>query len=158
MNRILAICFSTILLAVSSVPALAAAPVELSSDIFIEKQKKMPDGSFSTVLEMPKLILPGDQLVFVVRYRNASGKPATNFSVTNPIPAAISFSGTSDGSEIVSVDGGKSWGKLSQLRVKQADGNSRIALASDVTHLKWHMNQMLAAGDAGKLIFRGVVK
>ena len=94
MNRIITLCFSAILLAVSSVPALAAAPVELSSDIFIEKQKKMPDGSFSTVLEMPKLILPGDQLVFVVRYRNASGKPATNFSVTNPIPAAISFSGT----------------------------------------------------------------
>ena len=158
MNSILKYCISAILLAASSVPAMAAAPVELSSDIFVEKQKKMPDGSFSTVLEMPKLILPGDQLVFVVRYRNASAKPATNFSVTNPIPNAISFSGTSDGAEIVSIDGGKSWGKLSQLRIKQADGTSRAALMTDVTHIKWHMNQTLAAGDAGKLIFRGVVK
>jgi uncharacterized repeat protein (TIGR01451 family) len=158
MNSLAKLCFSLILLAAGSVPAMAAAPVELSSDIFIEKQKKMPDGSFSTVLEMPKVILPGDQLVFVVRYRNASAKPATNFSVTNPIPAAIAFSGTSDGTEIVSIDGGKSWGKLSQLRVKQADGNVRAALMSDVTHIKWNMNQTLAAGDAGKLIFRGVVK
>ena len=76
-------------------------------------------------LAKPNLILPGDQLVFVVRYRNAGNKPATNFSVTNPIPAAIAFSGTSDGAEIVSIDGGKSWGKLSQLRVTNADGSSR---------------------------------
>lgn len=158
MNNTLKLCFSAILLAATSVPALAAAPVELSSDIFVEKQQKRPDGSFSTVLEMPKLILPGDQLVFVVRYRNAGAKPATNFSVTNPIPAAIAFSGTSDGAEVVSIDGGKNWGKLSQLRMTNADGSSRAALMSDVTHLKWHMNQMLAAGDAGKLIFRGVVK
>lgn len=147
-----------ILLAASSVPAMAAAPVELSSDIFVEKQEKRPDGSFSTVLAKPNLILPGDQLVFVVRYRNASNKPAANFSVTNPIPAAITFSGTSDGAEIVSIDGGKSWGKLSQLRVNNADGTSRNALMTDVTHLKWQMKQTLAAGDAGKLIFRGVVK
>ena len=147
-----------ILLAASSVPAMAAAPVELSSDIFVEKQQKRLDGSFSTILAKPELILPGDQLVFVVRYRNAGSKAATNFSVTNPIPAAIAFSGTSDGAELVSIDGGKSWGKLSQLHVINADGSSRTAMMTDVTHLKWQMNQMLAAGDAGKLIFRGVVK
>ena len=158
MNAFLKLCFSMVLLAASSVPAMAAAPVELSSDVFVEKQQKRPDGSFSTVLAKPNLILPGDQLVFVVRYRNAGSKPATNFSVTNPIPAAIAFSGTSDGAEVVSTDGGKSWGKLSQLRVTNADGTSRAALMTDVTHLKWQMNQMLAAGDAGKLIFRGVVK
>ncbi len=139
-------------------PAIAASPVELSSDIFVETQQKRADGSFATTLEAPKMILPGDQLVFVVRYRNTGVKPATNFTVTNPIPAAIAFSGTSDGAESVSVDGGKSWGKLSQLRVAGANGETRPALMSDVTHIKWQMNQVLAAGEAGKLIFRGVVK
>jgi uncharacterized repeat protein (TIGR01451 family) len=158
MNSMIKLCLSMILLAASSVPAMAAAPVELTSDVFVEKQQKRPDGSFATVLAKPNLILPGDQLVFVVRYRNAGSKPATNFSVTNPIPDAIAFSGTSDGAELVSIDGGKSWGKLSRLRVDNADGTSRTALMTDVTHLKWQMNQMLAAGDAGKLIFRGVVK
>jgi uncharacterized repeat protein (TIGR01451 family) len=158
MNSMIKLCLSMILLTASSVPAMAAAPVELTSDVFVEKQQKRPDGSFATVLAKPNLILPGDQLVFVVRYRNAGSKPATNFSVTNPIPDAIAFSGTSDGAELVSIDGGKSWGKLSRLRVDNADGTSRTALMTDVTHLKWQMNQMLAAGDAGKLIFRGVVK
>lgn len=142
----------------AAMPAMAASPVELTSDIFVETQQKRPDGSFATTLEAPKMIVPGDSLVFVVRYRNKGAKPATNFTVTNPIPAAIAFSGTSDGSEVVSIDGGKSWGKLSQLRVTMANGESRAALMTDVTHIKWHMNQMLAAGEAGKLIFRGVVK
>lgn len=158
MNKITKLCFSMVLLAASSVPAIAAAPVELSSDVFVEKQQKQADGSFSTVLAKPNLILPGDQLVFVVRYRNAGNKPATNFSVTNPIPAAIAFSGTADGAEVVSIDSGKNWGKLSQLRVSNTDGTSRTALMTDVTHLKWQMNQLLAAGEAGKIIFRGVVK
>lgn len=158
MKHSIKLCFTAIIMAASSVPAMAAAPVELSSDIFVEKQQKRQDGSFATILEAPKLILPGDQLVFVVRYHNAGSKPAAKFSVTNPIPAAIAFSGTSDGAEIVSIDGGKNWGKLSQLRVNNSDGTSRSALMTDVTHLKWQMNQMLAVGDTGKLIFRGVVK
>jgi hypothetical protein len=71
MNSMIKLCLSMILLAASSVPAMAAAPVELTSDVFVEKQQKRPDGSFATVLAKPNLILPGDQLVFVVRYRNA---------------------------------------------------------------------------------------
>jgi uncharacterized repeat protein (TIGR01451 family) len=158
MNNIIKLCFSMFLLAASSVPAMAAAPVELSSKIFIEKQVKRADGTFATTLVAPKLITPGDQLVFVVGYRNTSTQPATNFTVTNPIPTAIAFSGTSDGNELVSVDGGKSWGKLAQLRVKNLDGTARPALMTDVTHLKWNMNQPLASGESGKLIFRGTVR
>jgi uncharacterized repeat protein (TIGR01451 family) len=158
MNNIIKFCFSMILLAASSVPAIAAAPVELSSDIFVEKQTKRADGTFATTLIAPKIIVPGDQLVFVVRYRNAGEQPARNFTVTNPIPATITFNGTSDGNELVSIDGAKSWGKLSQLRVKTADGASRPALMTDVTHIKWSVNQTIASGQSGKLIFRGTVK
>lgn len=138
-------------------PAIAA-PLELSSDVFVEREQKRPDGSTATVLEQPKLVVPGDQLVFVVRYRNVGTQPASKFSVTNPIPKAVAFSGSADGQEIVSVDGGKSWGPIAQQKIVKADGTTRPALPSDVTHIKWNMNQTLAAGSAGKLVFRGVVK
>jgi hypothetical protein len=39
-----------------------------------------------------------------------------------------------------------------------ASGSFRTALPSDVTHIKWNLNQTLAAGSAGKLVFRGVVR
>jgi hypothetical protein len=138
--------------------AMATTPVQLSSEIFVEKQQKRADGTYSTTLAPPETIVPGDQLVFVVRYKYVGAQPATGFTVTNPLPKAVAFSGTSDGAEIVSIDGGKSWGKLAQLRVKQGDGEFRPALMTDVTHLKWNMNQNLTAGAEGKLIFRGVVR
>jgi uncharacterized repeat protein (TIGR01451 family) len=142
---------------IAAIPAFAA-PLELASDVFVERAQRRADGTVTTVLEEPKLVVPGDQLVFVVRYKNVGAQPASKFSVTNPIPRAVAFSGTADGTETVSIDGGKSWGFLSQLKVAKADGTARPALPGDVTHIKWNLNQTLAAGSAGKLVFRGVVR
>jgi uncharacterized repeat protein (TIGR01451 family) len=145
-------------LAMIGVSAHAATPLQLSSDVFVEKQVVRADGSRKVVLEKPNLVLPGDKLVFVVKYRNTGTATASNFVVTNPLPAAVAFNGTSDGLEIVSIDGGKNWGDLALLRVKQSDGTVRPAQHSDVTHIKWNLNQRLTAGAEGKLIFRGIVK
>lgn len=149
--------FTILAATLAAMPALAG-PLELASDVYVERAQKRPDGSMATILETPKLVVPGDQLVFVVRYRNTGSVPASNLSVTNPIPSAVAFSQTADGTEMVSIDGGKSWGFLSQLKMPMSNGALRAALPSDVTHLKWNLNQTLAAGSAGKLVFRGVVR
>jgi uncharacterized repeat protein (TIGR01451 family) len=142
----------------AGVAAQAATPLQLQSDVFVEKQVVRADGSKTVVLEKPNMVTPGDNLVFVVRYKNVGGATASNFVVTNPLPAAVAFNGTSDGLEVVSIDGGKSWGILGTLRVAKADGTARPATQADVTHIKWNLNQPLTAGAEGKLIFRGIVK
>jgi uncharacterized repeat protein (TIGR01451 family) len=138
--------------------ALAATPLQISSDVFVDRQIERVDGSKIVVLEKPNMVTPGDSLVFVVKYKNVGGVTASNFVVTNPLPSAVQFNGTSDGLEVVSIDGGKTWGFLNNLRVSMADGTSRSAQRNDVTHIKWNLNQPLTAGAEGKLIFRGVVK
>jgi uncharacterized repeat protein (TIGR01451 family) len=140
------------------VPVFAATPLQLSSDVFVERQIQRADGTKTIVLEKPNMVTPGDNLVFVVKYKNAGSSTASNFVVTNPLPSAVMFNGTSDGLEVVSTDGGRSWGFLKNLRVAKADGTTRAAQRSDVTHIKWNLNQPLTAGAEGKLIFRGVVK
>lgn len=142
----------------ASVPVQAANTLQLDSDIFVEREKANADGSQTKVLEEPKKVVPGDRLVFVVRFKNMGASAASNFVVTNPLPAAVQFEATSDGQESVSVDGGKSWGRLAQLRVPAVDGGMRPAAAADVTHLQWTLNQRLTAGAEGKLIFRGIVR
>lgn len=138
--------------------AMAANNVTLSSDVFVERKVEKPNGMTAVMLEAPETVIPGDNLVFVVKYKNVGSMPATDFSVTNPLPKAVAFNGTSDGTEIVSIDGGKNWGALSTLTYTRENGEVRPALMSDVTHIKWKFNRSLSVGSEGKLVFRGTVR
>ena len=140
--------------------ALAAQDVSLSSEIFVERQEQDAAGSAKTVLEPVEKarVVPGDSLVFVLSYKNASAEPATDFVVTNPLPAAVTYTGHEGQAPEVSIDGGKSWGQLADLKVAEADGTERAAEARDVTHVRWAFANAIPAGQAGKLSFRGVVK
>nr|WP_315459340.1 hypothetical protein [uncultured Sphingorhabdus sp.] len=156
--RSLLILLGIMALSGASMPVHAANALQLDSDIFVERETINADGSRTKLLEEPKKVVPGDRLVFVVKFKNTSASTASNFTVTNPLPAAVQFESTSDGQENVSVDGGKSWGRLAQLRVAEAGGALRPAAAADVTHLQWNLSDPLTAGAEGKLIFRGVVR
>ena len=137
--------------------ALAANNVALSSAVFLEKTIADNSGHSRIVLEEPKAVTPGDQLVFILNYRNAGSAPAKDFIVTNPLPSAVAYQGSGDGAQ-VSIDGGRSWGTLPALKVREADGRWRNARPEDVTHVRWALKQTVAAGAQGKLSFRGIVR
>ncbi len=137
--------------------ALAANNVTLSSAVFLEKTIAGSDGHSRIVLEEPKAVTPGDQLVFILNYRNAGNAPASNFIVTNPLPAAVAYLGSGDSAQ-VSIDGGRNWGVLPALKVRETDGRWRSARPEDVTHVRWALKQSIAAGAQGKLSFRGIVR
>lgn len=138
--------------------ALAHSQVALDSDVFVEKQITDASGRTRLVLEQPKAVVPGDKLVFVLNYQNKSMGPATNFIVTNPLPAAVVYQGTTNGSPLVSVDGGRNWGALEALKIRDRSGVLRNANPTDVTHIRWAFAKPIPAGSAGKLMFRGIVR
>jgi uncharacterized repeat protein (TIGR01451 family) len=151
--RLFLLAFLTLIAA----PA-AASPVALTNNVFVERISTDAQGNRKVTLEEPKVVTPGDRLVFVLNYRNASAKPAEKFVVTNPMPAAVQFAEQGDGVAQLSVDGGKSWGNLATLRVPTSDGGMRPARTEDVTHIRWAFNTPIPAGAGGKLMFRGIVK
>jgi len=138
--------------------AFAADNVALDSKVFVERTATDASGKVQTMLEPPKLVTPGDRLLFVLTYKNVGAQPASNFVVTNPIPNAVAYAGTDGIQPVVSVDGGKSWGPLATLKVKQPDGTLRAAQPGDVTHVRWTLATAIPAGQGGKLSFRGVVR
>lgn len=148
------------------IAALVAAPamaqsgnaVSLNSDVLVERTTIDANGRTQVTLEEPSTVIPGDKLVFVLRYRNNGAAPASDFVVTNPLPQAIAFQAAGDDSAQVSVDGGRNWGTLQSLSVSNADGSQRPAQASDVTHIRWAFAQPIPAGEAGRLMFRGIVR
>lgn len=145
-------------LALLAAPALAAEAVSLKSDVFVQREVKDAGGRTRTVLQPPAKVTPGDRLVFVLNYRNGGATPAGGFVATNPIPAAVAYAGGASAGEVVSVDGGRSWGALPSLRVRQADGAFRPAVPTDVTHVRWTLARAIPAGGSGKLQFDGVVR
>ena len=139
-------------------PAFAANQVALDNHVFVERVLIDAEGKQRILLEEPKVVVPGDRLVFVLNYRNAGAQPADKFVVTNPMPSAVRFADAGDTRPFVSVDGGKQWGLLSDLSVPMAGGERRAAQPADVTHIRWAFQTPIPVGGTGKLMFRGVVK
>ncbi len=138
--------------------ALAANQVALDNNVFVERVSTDAQGKQRILLEEPKVVVPGDRLVFVLNYRNAGAQPADKFVITNPLPAAVRFADAGDTRPLVSVDGGKQWGLLAALSVPMTDGTRRPAQPADVTHIRWAFQNPIPVGGTGKLMFRGVVK
>jgi uncharacterized repeat protein (TIGR01451 family) len=147
-----------VLACLAPVAASAADSVSLASEILVERTRTDAAGKSAIVREAPKVVTPGDKLVFLLSYRNAGSAPATGFTVTNPVPAAVAFSGADGDGVDLSVDGGKSWGALASLKIAQADGTSRPARPDDITHVRWTFAQPIPAGGTGQLSFRGIVR
>jgi hypothetical protein len=140
------------------VPATATGPVALDNQVYVERVSRDASGKSRVALERADALAPGDRLVLVVNYRNLSPRAANRLVLTNPVPAAIRFDGTADPSALVSIDGGKSWGTLARLAVKEDTGRLRPARASDVTHVRWKLAKPLPAGGKGKLVYRAIVR
>jgi len=138
--------------------ALAQSQVALSSNVLVERTTTGADGSARTSLVAPGIVTPGDRLVFVIAYHNNAAAPATDFVVTNPIPDSVSYAGSESADTVLSVDGGRTWGALAALSVRNADGSRRPATAADVTHVRWQFARPIPAGASGELRFRGTVK
>lgn len=158
MNKFLIAGVSALLSAAVAPAAYAAAPqpIELKGDVKVDKLVG-EKGKERHVLVAPDVVVPGDKLVFATTYRNVGAAAVSNFVVTNPIPAGIALADTGAAELDVSVDGGKSWGKLAALRVAAADGTKRAAQADDVTHIRWSLPQV-APGDTGTVAYHAVVR
>ncbi|WP_425231035.1 hypothetical protein [Sphingomonas sp.] len=137
-------------------PAFAAGQVALSSDVKVEKTQ-LVDGRQQVVLAPAAHVLPGDRLVLRTTYRNTGAAAATRFVVTNPVPAAVAWTGDGSTGVEASIDGGRTFGALAALRVRGANGIARPAIPADVTHLRWTLAS-IAPGGAGQLSYRGVVR
>jgi uncharacterized repeat protein (TIGR01451 family) len=154
MNRLIL----ALTLALIPAAAAAASQVTLTSHIALVRTTAGPNGKAVVSYEEPKLVTPGDRLLFTLDYSNVSAKAADNFVVTDPIPQGVAFMGHESSGAQVSVDGGKTFGPLASLKVADPSGSARQALPADVTHVRWSFTRPIAAGEHGELRFEAVVK
>ncbi|WP_295631023.1 hypothetical protein [Novosphingobium sp.] len=137
--------------------AQAAERVQLASDVFVERYVPGPDGRVSRVLERPAALHPGDRLIFVVNWKARAAGASRDFTVTNPMPRSVSYQRSIEADEEVSIDGGLSWGRLEDLRLRD-EGRIRQATPEDVTHVRWRVPARMAVLGSGQITYRGVVR
>jgi len=154
--KLLTLAASFAILAAGPAFAAPASPVSLVGGVKLEKTVT-ENGAQKTVLSEPKVVVPGDRLLFSTDYRNDGAVPVTNFVVTNPLPSAVTLAPEAAASTEVSVDGGKTWGKLADAKVSDGKGGLRAATTADVTHVRWTI-AAIAAGGSGTVGYHAIVR
>lgn len=149
------------LVAVMPVTALAQGIV-LQTDAFQDVVVKDKAGKVEKKRQKVSTAVPGGEIVYVITYRNSGDKPATGVVVNNAVPANLAYvAGSAEGAGAraeVSVDGGKAFGTLEKLTVRNADGSTRPARGEDVTHLRWRVNGAVGVGRQGTVTYRAIVR
>ena len=125
----------------------AAPAIALDSAVFVERAA--PNSARS--LEPAERLSRGDRVVYVVNWYRLGG--GGGFVVTNPLPRSVYFQASANGDEEVSVDGGRSWGRLASLRI-----GARAATPEDVTDVRWKVAPVTAAKGSGRIAYSAIVR
>lgn len=138
---------SLALTAISSAAAAASPAVTLDSAAFVERVTP----TAGRMLEPASELSRGDRVVYVVRWYKLGGDGG--FVVTNPLPRSVYYQGSANGDEEVSIDGGRSWGKLGAMHA-----GDRIATPEDVTHVRWRVDPRAASRGQGRIAYSAIVR
>ena len=103
------------------------------------------------------IVVPGSHMVMVSEYHNNLTQPITNFEFIDPVPAEYLLADDSAAAFDVSVDGGKTFGKLAGLSVNDGKGGTRPAQAGDVTTVRRVIPQ-IAPGATVTIEFHAVMR
>jgi uncharacterized repeat protein (TIGR01451 family) len=114
----------------------------------------------------PGKMIPGDEVVYTISYLNKGARPAERVVVVNPVPQHTKFRpGSVEGANTevaYSADGGKTYAAPDKLQVAARDAKggpvTRLAVASDITHIRWTLKEPLPPGANGYVRFRAVIE
>ena len=119
------------------------------------------DGERQVTLVPAETVVPGENVVYTITFTNISSDAADNVVITNPIAESLTYidgSAFGPGAEILfSVDDGRTFAQRDVLTVTE-EGVVRAASAEDFTHIRWVMQQELAAGAQGVARFSAVLE
>jgi hypothetical protein len=137
--------------------ASALPGVRLDTQMFVERIATDVNGRSRRILASADRVVPGDQLIVIVHWRNEGNAPLRDQAVIRPLPRGVQID-PSDPSMQVSVDGGAHWGRMDQLWLPTPLGGTRRAVAADITHVRWSLPEAVPPGRAGRLSYRATMR
>jgi len=153
-------------LASAGLAAVAADP-DSGAPLAIRSIAEVESTSIESGRKVVKLIpadrvVPGDRVIYTLEVRNAGSIAIDAPRVRHPVPEHMRYvadSALGPGAEVsFSVDGGQSFDRPENLKVKGPDGLPRPAVAADYTDIRWQLKNSLKAKSVAFVRFRAVVK
>jgi uncharacterized repeat protein (TIGR01451 family) len=144
--------------------ALAALPAQadvLLSSASVERVVSMEyeDGSTETEYVPTEAAEPGEELAYVVSFRNDGAEPEDSVVMTIPVPEDMVYVDNSviaDNAAVeFSIDGGKSFAPRDGLLIEDGE-RTRKASADEITHVRWTFARMIP-GEEGMLAFHAIL-
>ena len=152
---------SGILLTFLAFTAAAQSHIDVQTTVQKEEVFLNDTGEEEKRLVPAEKVLPGETVYYTITFSNTSDEVADNVVVTNPIAEELMYldgSAFGPGMEIVfSVDGGETFAVADELNVTD-NGETRAAEAKDFTHVRWVMQNDLAAGAQGTARFAAILE
>jgi uncharacterized repeat protein (TIGR01451 family) len=107
-------------------------------------------------------VVPGDRVIYTLEVRNGAETALDAPSFSYPIPEHMRYiadSAVGPGAVVsYSVDGGHTFARAEDLKVKGPDGKLRAAVGADYTDIRWQLKNRLKANSIAFVRFRTVVK
>ncbi len=137
--------------------------IELKMVVEQEVTVTNEDGEKTVKRTEAKLVLPGDEVIYTITYRNIGEEEATDVVITNPIPEHMIYTaGTAlgDGTEIVYSVDGSHFDIADKLKVELPlpDGGERPATAKDYSHIRWIVKTPVPPGKTEEVSYRARLK
>ena len=152
---------SGILLTFLAFTAAAQSHIDVQTTVHKEEVFLNDTGEEEKRLVPAEKVLPGETVYYTITFTNTSDEVADNVVVTNPIAEELMYldgSAFGPGMDIVfSVDGGETFAAADELNVTE-NGETRAAEAKDFTHVRWVMQNDLAAGAQGTARFAAILE
>lgn len=140
----------------------AQSPLQNSMAAYVVTQ----DARGNEILQAASEVAPGQTVQYALTYANTGRNALNDLVVTGPVPSATTYVGQSAFTQAraklqVSIDGGKTYEAEPVVRIiTDASGKQvrKVIPASEYTHVRWHMQQPLNAGETQQFAYRSIVK
>jgi len=110
MYRLEALLLGLAIAMIYAAPVFAQANVATQSAVYVERVS----GADTRRLEPALQLSRGDRVITLVNWYRVGGRGS--FTITNPLPRAVAYQSSTWDNQEVSVDGGRTWGRLGELR------------------------------------------
>lgn len=154
-----------VLAAVFALSVAASLPAEaaLTANQTVEKEitVKADDGSTTVKRVKADKVMPGETVVYSIKYKNESAAPASDIVLVMPVPKEVAYvEGSVTGEETAvafSADGGKTYVARGRLTVEE-NGSTRAARGDEITHIRWTLAEPVAPDGSGEVSYKALLK